>query len=159
METLDSAADWIEFHNFNYWFTAAGDHDLASPVERVRHYSLFPDCAPRIRSWRATSTNIRHFNYNSPLGGRCETKFNLRYYPMRSYTQMQRRLTADRANLERGGLNFHYANMMRHPDRLLIAPSALHIDDGSKPAVACAKTRLVAHLWGPGRHTAQTGQC
>ena len=36
-------------------------------VERVRHYSLFPDCGPRIRSWRASATNIRQFNHNPPL--------------------------------------------------------------------------------------------
>jgi len=51
--------DFIQFNNYNYWFTTADNALEPSPAERVRHYSLFPDCAPRIRAWRASKTNIR----------------------------------------------------------------------------------------------------
>src|SRR5947209_19567768 len=49
-EVFQSKHDWIQFRNFNFWLTRADDPNLASAPERVRHYALFPDCAPRIRS-------------------------------------------------------------------------------------------------------------
>ena len=68
VEVSDSDCDWIEFNNVTYWFTVADDPSVASAPGRIRHYSLFPDCAPRIRSWRASATNIRIFNHNPPDG-------------------------------------------------------------------------------------------
>jgi len=56
VEVSDSDCDWIEFNNVTYWFTVADDPSVASAPGRIRHYSLFPDCAPRIRSWRASAT-------------------------------------------------------------------------------------------------------
>jgi len=49
---------------------------------------------------------------------------------MRTAEQMQRRLTKDRADLQRGGGNAHYNNMKRNAERLLIEPQQLHVDDG-----------------------------
>jgi len=129
-EALESPFDWIQFNNYNYWFTVADDAAVPSAVARVRHYCLFPDCAPRIRSWRASSTNIRCFNHNPPDGQAAPAGFNLRHYPMRSARQMQRRLQRDRAGLRRGGANFHYENMTRREELLQLLPSQLHYDDG-----------------------------
>ena len=130
-EVVASPYDWIEFRNVNFWWTA-DDPTTGSTVERVRHYSLFGDCGPRIRSWRSGATNERWFNHNPPLGEQYPTLFNLRHYPMRSEAQMRRRLERDRADLRRGGANYHYDNMNQWRDRLVIPPGVLHVDDGSE---------------------------
>jgi hypothetical protein len=49
---------------------------------------------------------------------------------MRSEEQMRRRLYKDRANLQKGGSNYHYNNMAFYPEKLLIGPEKLHYDDG-----------------------------
>lgn len=130
LEVFQSPYDWIQFHNFNYWTTAADDPQIRSTTLRVRHYSLFPDCAPRIRSWRSSATNIRVFNHNPPLGEPWPVRFNLRHYPMRSREQMLTRVMHDRAGLLRDGNNYHYENMKRQLKLLEIAPDQLHYDDG-----------------------------
>jgi glycosyltransferase involved in cell wall biosynthesis len=122
--------DYIQFNNFNFWFTSADDNTIISPTQRIRHYCLFPDCAPRIRSWRASRTNIRVFNHNPIDGRKYDELFNLRHYPMRSADQMQRRLKKDRAGLQRNGANYHYDNMMDQRQKLIISPGQLHYDDG-----------------------------
>jgi hypothetical protein len=131
-EVLASPYDWVQFNNFNYWWTPADDPGVGRAVERVRHYSLFAGCGPRIRAWRASATNVRLFNHNPPLGERYPAMFNLRHYPMRSEAQMLRRLEVDRAGLRRGGSNYHYDNMSSWRDRLYIAPGQLHYDDGGE---------------------------
>jgi hypothetical protein len=128
-DVYNSEFDWVQFNNMNYWFTDLDDKEIVSPVRRIRHYSIFPDCAPRIRAWRASSTNSRHFNHNPPIGARFPVNFNLRHYSMRSAEQMERRLTKDRADLKRGGLNFHYANMNDCRDNLKISAELLHADN------------------------------
>jgi hypothetical protein len=128
-EVFHSKYDWVQFNNFNFWFTSADDLSLAEVTQRVRYYALFPDCAPRIRCWRASATNVRAFNHNPPLGRPCPVRFNLRHYPMRSAAQMQTRLSRDRADLRRGDANFHYENMASWQDRLQIEPAQLHYDD------------------------------
>jgi hypothetical protein len=129
-EVFNSPFDWVQFHNYNYWFTTEDNLNIATPARRVRRYGLFPDCAPRIRCWRARATNIRVFNHNPPQGRRFPLLFNLRHYPMRSEEQMLRRVTKDRADLQRGEANYHYNNMQAAVERLYIAPQELHFDDG-----------------------------
>jgi glycosyltransferase involved in cell wall biosynthesis len=131
-EVAGSPYDWAQFNNFNFWWTAADDNSVARAVDRVRHYALFPDCGPRIRCWRASSTNVREFNHNPPLGERYPRLFNLRHYPMRSEAQMRRRLEIDRAGLRRGPSNYHYENMASWPERLVIPPDKLHFDGGGE---------------------------
>lgn len=129
-EAHDSGIDWIRFHNFNFWCTDEDDPTVPRATLRVRHYSLWPDCPPRIRSWRARVTNIRRFNHDPLDGTPSPSLFNLRHYPMRSPAQMRARVLRDRAGLRRGNMNFHYENMGRHPESLRIPASALHYDDG-----------------------------
>ncbi len=129
-EVLASSCSWIQFNNYNYWFTSSDDLAIKSPSARIRHYSIFPDCAPRIRAWRGSATNIRIFNHNPPLGDPWPERFNLRHYSMRSHQQMLARLLKDRAELRRGGDNYHYDNMKLNMDRLTISPDCLHYDDG-----------------------------
>ncbi|MGH9107542.1 MAG: glycosyltransferase family 2 protein [Acidimicrobiales bacterium] len=130
-EVASSPYDWAQFNNYNFWWTAEDDPGVTRAVERVRHYSLFADCGPRVRCWRASATNVREFNHNPPLGQRYPVFFNLRHYPMRSEAQMLRRLEVDRAGLRRGGSNYHYDNMSSWPERLVIPAAELHFDDGS----------------------------
>ncbi len=129
-EVYASPRSWIQFNNYNYWFTSSDNVTITSPAARIQHYSIFPDCAPRIRAWRASATNIRIFNHNPPLGDPWPIRFNLRHYPMRSPQQMLARLLRDRASLRRGGDNYHYDNMKLNVDRLTIRPDQLHYDDG-----------------------------
>ena len=130
VEAHRSGIDWIQFNNFNFWWTD-DDHPASAPTtQRVRHYSLWPDCPPRIRAWRAGKTNIRRFNHNSLEGTPSPHLFNLRHYPMRSLLQMRARVEHDRAGLRRGNLNFHYENMGRRLETLRIPAGALHYDDG-----------------------------
>ena len=107
-EVYESNFDWIRFNNFNFWLTDADDPYVKSPLARIRHYSLFGDCAARIRAWRASATNIRIFNHNPPHGLQWPVWFNLRHYSMRSREQMMSRLFRDRSGLLRGGSNYHY---------------------------------------------------
>ena len=132
-KVCEEGFDYIQFNNFNFWFMPDDDQTIISPVDRIRHYCLFPDCAPRIRSWRAANTNIRLFNHNSIDGKKLPYYFNLRHYPMRSPQQMLRRLNKDRADLERDGANYHYNNMKLAMEQhnMLVDPSSLHVDDGS----------------------------
>jgi glycosyltransferase involved in cell wall biosynthesis len=129
-EAHDSDVDWIRFRNFNFWHTDEDDPSIPETARRVRRYSLWPDCPPRIRSWRARVTNIRRFNHNPLDGVQSPRPFNLRHYPMRSASQMRARILRDRAGMRRGNLNFHYENMARRPDSLRIPAAALHFDDG-----------------------------
>ena len=129
-EVVDSEFDWVQFRNFNFWFTSEDDPALLSPSRRIRHYCLFPDCAPRIRAWRASAMNIRHFNHNPPQGLKYPVEFNLRHYPMRSELLMMRRLCKDRGDIQQGGANYHYNNMKKNVETLFIPPGCLHFDDG-----------------------------
>lgn len=126
----DAGFDWIRFTNVNFWLTAADDPAEPRTQRRVRHYSAFLDCSKRIRSWRATSTNLREFNHNPPAGVEYPTHFRLRHYPMRTAAQLERRLAADRSGLRRGGANYHYENMAMRRERLVIPSHRLHYDDG-----------------------------
>jgi len=131
-EVLDSPYDWVQFRNFNYWWTSADVPSVASAFDRVRHYALFADCGPRNRAWRASATNVREFNHNAPDGERYPALFNLRHYPTRTEGQMRRRLAKDRVGLRRGNSTYHYDNMALWPERLIIPPEALHVDDGGE---------------------------
>ena len=133
-----SQYNYIQFNNFNYWFTEKDDNTITSPTQRIRHYSIFPDCAPRIRSWRASVTNIREFNHNPLKGEKYPINFNLRHYPMRSYDQMMKRLNKDRANLQRDGLNYHYNNMRKDLSKLMLKSEQLLNDDGVSDLNPCA---------------------
>jgi hypothetical protein len=130
-EAVASRHSWIEFHDFVYWFTEGDDPAIASTTARVRHYSLARHGSPKIRSWRASATNIRWFNHNKAEGSKYPAMFNLRHYPMRSAAQMQRRLAVDRAGLQRGPVNHHYENMKSKQPALHIQASELHYDDGA----------------------------
>lgn len=130
-DVFNAGYDWIQFDNFNYWFTDKDDSSILSPIKRVRHYSLFPSCAPRITSWRASHTNVdRKFGHGPISGKKFPIHFVMRHYPIRSEAQMIRRLEKDRVNIARNGQNIHYEGMQsKGIDRLRIPSNALNFDD------------------------------
>ena len=129
-EAVESRHAWIEFNDFVYWYTSADDHSIPSPLTRIRHYALAHHGSPKIRSWRASATNIRWFNHNRANGSKYPELFNLRHYPMRSAQQLQRRLSGDRAGLQRGPVNYHYENMKETLAAARISADDLHHDSG-----------------------------
>ena len=134
VEFYHSPYTWLRFNNMNFWHSE-NDGDTIKTIDRVKYYSLFSNCAPRIRAWKARVTNIREFNHN-PLaeGMECPIWFNLRHYPFRTAEQMKRRIEVDRADLQRGGANYHY-NAMKTKHELIekFNPSKeLHFDDGKE---------------------------
>lgn len=131
-DVYNSKYNWIRFNNINYWFTERDNLSEKSPVKRIKYYSIFPGCSPRIRSWRANVTNIREFNHNELEGEQYPKLFNLRHYPMRSKEQMEGRINRDRAGLKRGQLNVHYENMKKNYERLQISSNKLNFDDGGE---------------------------
>ncbi len=49
---------------------------------------------------------------------------------MRSEEQMVKRITKDRAGLQRGNMNYHYNHMAKAQNRLIVGPDRLNYDDG-----------------------------
>ncbi len=148
-EAVDSRHGWIEFRDFIFWFTERDDAAIASPCRRIRHYSLARHGAPKIRSWRASATNIRWFNHNKAEGSRYPVEANLRHYPMRSAGQMRRRVSVDRAGLQRGPVNAHYEHMKAVLPTIDVRAEDLHYDTGDvdlNPAMTFDWTRI----YGPG---------
>jgi hypothetical protein len=129
-EAVASPYSWIEFNDVVYWLTERDDPSELRPSQRLRYYSLARHGAVKIRSWRASATNIRWFNHNKAEGSRHPDVFNLRHYPMRSREQMQRRLSRDRANIQFGPVNFHYENMKTTLQTVAVTADDLHEDDG-----------------------------
>ena len=126
---LDSPFDWIEFRDYVYWHTPEDDVSNPSACDRVRCYSLARHGVPKIRAWRASTTNIRWFNHNRTEGSRYPELFNLRHYPMRTAAQMTRRLSNDRVGIRRGPLNGHYEHMWNALQTITIRRDDLHYDD------------------------------
>lgn len=131
-DVYKSKYNWIRFNNINYWFTDKDSKTESSPVERIKYYSIFPECAPRIRSWRASVTNIREFNHNILEGEQYPENFNLRHYPIRSKEHLERRINKDRVGLKRGEMNVHYENMKKKYKKLSINSEELLYDDGGE---------------------------
>jgi hypothetical protein len=128
-EVVDSPYDWLQFDNMVYWFTDQDNPDEASPRKRIRHYSIWADCQPRIYAWRARCMNIRWFNHNPAEGLKYPIHFNTCHYHIRSHAHMIKRINS-RIGLSRGELNAHFDCMERNKDKMYIAADRLHLDDG-----------------------------
>lgn len=129
-DVFNSKYDWVQFHNLLYWFTSEDDQTIASPIKRIRRYSQFPDCSPRVRAWRAAATNIRWFNHNPLNGERLPEMGKLRHYQMRSHEHALKRITKDRTGLQRGRAIAYYNLMSTWPERIVVEPGKLNYDDG-----------------------------
>ncbi|HTN22427.1 MAG TPA: class I SAM-dependent methyltransferase [Solirubrobacteraceae bacterium] len=137
-----SPFDWCAFQNWNFWWTDEDDEEIESPVARVRHYALFPGCAPRLRAWRASCTNVREFNHNPPAGRRYPVEARLCHYPMRSSEQAREKLRT-RAGIQRGDANWHYNRMLREAEIVRIEAQALNRapQDPRAPGLALVDAR------------------
>lgn len=129
-DVIASPYDWVQFNNIVFWFTDRDDIAEPSPRRRIKHYSIWRDCPPRIYAWRASHTNVRLFNHNPPPGQRYPTNFNTCHYQVRSATHLEKRL-ADRSGMSRGSMNTHFDAMERNRARMRIPSEMLHLDCGN----------------------------
>jgi Glycosyl transferase family 2 len=137
-DVVESSHDWLQFDNMLFWFTSEDDKAESSPRKRIRHYSIWQDCPPRIYAWRASSMNVRWFNHNPPLGNKYPINFKTCHYQWRSEAQLVKRIQG-RIGLRRRGWNHHFDFMRINKDRLYIPAARLHFDDGVSE-LSCRQT-------------------
>jgi hypothetical protein len=128
-DAFNSPYDWLQFDNYVFWYTDEDFSDVASPRERIRRYSIWADCPPRVYAWRANCMNVRRFNHNPAEGRKYPSHFRTCHYQFRSEAQALKRIEG-RLGLRRGGANFHFDYMAMNRDKLRIAPERLNFDDG-----------------------------
>jgi glycosyltransferase involved in cell wall biosynthesis len=129
-DVVESPYDWVQFNNMVYWFTDEDFADEPSPRMRIRRYSIWADCLPRVYAWRARCMNVREFNHNPARGNKYPAHFNTCHYQMRSERHMLKRIES-RVGLRQGRLaNAHFDFMEINKDKLYIPTAQLHFDDG-----------------------------
>ena len=128
-DVIESPYDWLQFENMVFWFTEKDRPEEPSPRKRIRHYSIWADCAPRVYAYRASRMNIRQFNHNPAKGSKYPVHFNTCHYQVRSERQMLKRIQS-RVGLSRGAANFHFDFMEMNKAKLYIPAEKLHFDDG-----------------------------
>ncbi len=96
---FNSPFDFVQFRNFIYRVTDEDDQTIASPVERLKRYSLWSERRSDIRAWRAQLTDARMFGQDPVSGQRFPFLFNLRQYPQQSLPPVSARLL----HLDNGG--------------------------------------------------------
>lgn len=129
-DVVESPYDFLRFHNVVFWWTSKDDASILSPRQRMRHYSVWHDCPPRIYAWRARCSNVRLFNHNDALGIPNPRIFKTCHYQWRSDAQAIKRIEG-RAGLRRGAMNVHFDNMSE-VNRLRLSASQLNFDDGGE---------------------------
>lgn len=130
-DVVESGFDWLQFRNINFWFTEEDDLAILSPRRRIKHYSIWLDCPPRVYGWRARQMTVRWFNHNPALGRRYPILFNTCHYPVRSLSHMDKR-ERGRVGLSRGAENGHFDAMVRNRHLMQIPADLLHRDDGGE---------------------------
>ncbi len=128
-DVVESPFDWVQFNNIVFWFTDEDRPEELSPRKRIRHYSIWKDCQPRVYAWRASHMNIRVFNTNAIPGAKYPINFNTCHYQVRSEAHMLKRIQS-RVGLSRGLANFHFDYMARNVRSQYIKASDLNRDDG-----------------------------
>jgi hypothetical protein len=132
-DVFNSPYTYIQCNLYNYIFTNEDDPQIASPVQRIKRYSLRPNTAPIFRGWKNSVMEIRHFNHTSLAGEKYPLNFNLRHFPLRSWAQSSDRIYHSRAGIRRGDQSYHYENLKRSIaiwDQF--TPAQFHFDDGSE---------------------------
>jgi glycosyltransferase involved in cell wall biosynthesis len=128
-DVVQSPYDWLQFSNMVFWFTEKDDVAEKSPRKRIRHYSIWKDCQPRVYAWRASHMNIRVWNTNAIPGKKYPINFNTCHYQVRSEAHMFKRIES-RVGLSNGLANFHFDYMANNIKDLYIRSNQLHFDDG-----------------------------
>ncbi len=137
LDVSKTSSTYIQFDNMLFWFTVKDDPSIKSVRKRIKHYSYYRNCGPRIYAWKAKYTNIRRYNHNKPINAKkYPIHFNTCHYPFTSIHQMERKLIG-RSKLSNRMENSHYKKLHNtisneHKRRkLIIEPKQLHYDDGS----------------------------
>jgi hypothetical protein len=128
-DVVDSPYDWVQFDNIVFWFTDRDDRTEPSPRRRVRHYSIWADCPPRVYAWRASRMNVRRFNHNPAEGTKYPVHFNTCHYHVRSEEHLVKRLEG-RIGLAKDRMNVHFDSMERNRALMRIPADRLNFDDG-----------------------------
>lgn len=128
-DVVESPYDWVQFNNMVFWFTEKDDPAILSPRKRIRHYSIWADCKPRVYGWRARCMNVRAFNHNPALGSKYPVHFNTCHYNVRSHEHLKKRI-ASRIGLSRGRKNWHFDFMAINARNLVLRSDQLNFDDG-----------------------------
>lgn len=130
-DVVASQWDWVQFNNIVYWFTDQDDPSETSPRKRIKHYSIWRDCPPRVYAWRARCSNVRFFNHNPAEGLRYPVNFNTCHYHIRSEAHLEKRIR-DRTGLSRGTMNTHFDSMERNRALMRIPARTLNLDNGGE---------------------------
>ena len=97
----------------------------------MTHYSLFSNCASRIRALKTSVTNIKFFNHNPLDGEKHHTNFKLKHYPFCNKDHIYKRIYNDRANLERDSCNYRYNTTKNNLNSIFFVERAMfYIDNG-----------------------------
>jgi hypothetical protein len=128
-DVFHSDYDWLQFNNVIFWFTEKDNRFEPKVRQRIRYYSVWHDCPPRVYAWRANCMNVRLFNHNPANGRRYPTFFNTCHYQFRSLAQLEKRISG-RKNLRKAGSNHHFDFMDIMRKNLIIDSLELNYDSG-----------------------------
>ena len=133
LDVSKTDATYIQFNNILYWFTESDDINIKRVRDRLKYYSWFYNCGPRIYAWKAKYTNNREWNHNIPsLAIKYPIHFNTCHYPFISKDNYIQKLKM-RKLATRGGCNYHYKKLYDERDKILKLEMEknLFYDDGS----------------------------
>ena len=128
-DVFESPYDWIQFNNLVFWFTEKDDSNISMVRERIKHYSFWGDCGPRVYAWKAAAMNVREFNHNPANGMRYPLLFNTCHYQVRSREHLIKRIES-RVGLSKGAANYHFDYMKNNISKLYIDSNQLNFDNG-----------------------------
>lgn len=133
VDVSKTESTYIQFNNMLYWFTDSDDVSIKRVRDRLKYYSWFYNCGPRIYAWKAKYTNNRLWNHNVPsLAKKYPIHFNTCHYPFTSkYKYIQKLKTRKLASI--GEINYHYKKLYDEREEILKLKMEdhLHYDDGS----------------------------
>ena len=124
---------YVEFNNMLFWFTDNDNQEIKNVRERVKYYSWFYNCGPRIYAWKAEYTNDRKWNHNCPsVARKFPINFNTCHYPFTSKSKYIEKLET-RKKATNGETNYHYVKLHDNREKILGLKmhEHLHYDDGS----------------------------
>ena len=135
LDVSKTNATYIQFNNILYWFTESDDINIKRVRDRIKYYSWFYNCGPRIYAWKAKYTNpTPFFNHNTPiLAIKYPTHFNTCHYPFTSKDKYIQKLKT-RKSATSGGCNCHYKKLYDERDKILKLEMEKYLfyDDGSE---------------------------
>ena len=121
---------YIQFDNILFWPTNNIDESIKSVRERIKYYSWFKNCGPRIYAWKSKYTNIREWNHNPPSNGdKYPIHFNTCHYPFTSKNKILDKLKDRVVNSKDDGTNSHYKKLFENKNNVILDEKLLHYDN------------------------------